>query len=97
MKWHYPEGATPLDPDESTGLIPNHITTQSQLNEWEQNNILEAELWVAQHVWTTELILEQSFMQQLHKKMFDNTWRWAGSFRKTDKSIGVDWRAIVSG
>ena len=36
-------GATPLNPDESAGLIPRHITTQSQLNEWEQNNILDAE------------------------------------------------------
>ncbi len=95
MQWHYPEGATPLDPDETAGLIPSHITTQAQLNEWEQNNILEAELWVAQRGWTTELILEQSFIQQLHKKMFDKTWRWAGNFRKTDKNIGVDWRVIA--
>lgn len=95
MKWNSLVGATPLDPDEITGLIPRHITTHSQLNEWEQNNILEAELWVVQHAWPIDLILEQSFIQQLHKKMFDKTWRWAGNFRKTDKNIGIDWHIIT--
>lgn len=31
-QWIYPNGATPLDPDEATGLIPKHISTQGQLN-----------------------------------------------------------------
>ena len=26
------DGATPLDPDESEGLIPTHVTTREQLN-----------------------------------------------------------------
>lgn len=94
MKWHYPIGATPLDPDEAAGLIPGHVTTQGQLNEWEQNNIVEAELWVTQRIRSVETILDQLFVQQLHKKMLDKTWRWAGKFRKTDKNIGVDWRFI---
>lgn len=29
MKFEYPAGATPLDPDEAVGLIPEHINTQS--------------------------------------------------------------------
>ena len=45
MKFHYPSGATPLDQDEAGGLIPKHITLQTELNEWEQSNILEAESW----------------------------------------------------
>ncbi len=45
MKFEYPAGATPLDPDEIVGLIPEHFTTQTELNEWEQANILEAEMW----------------------------------------------------
>jgi hypothetical protein len=39
-------GATPLDPDEAAGLIPGHIRTQGELNEWEQTNILEASRWL---------------------------------------------------
>ena len=46
MEFKYPPGATPLDPDEAVGLIPHHITTQADLNEWEQANILEAETCV---------------------------------------------------
>ena len=32
----YAPGATPLDADELASLIPGHITTQGELNEWEQ-------------------------------------------------------------
>ena len=42
MKFEYPMGATPLGPDEVFKLIPAHIITQAELNEWEQANILEA-------------------------------------------------------
>jgi fido (protein-threonine AMPylation protein) len=35
----YPEGATPLDPDELDGLKFRHITTRSELDELEQANI----------------------------------------------------------
>ena len=27
--------------------------------------------------------------------MFDQTWRWAGTFRSSDKNIGVDWLQIA--
>jgi len=43
MKFEYPVGATPLDPDEAAGLIPEHITTQGELNAWEEANIIEGE------------------------------------------------------
>ncbi len=33
---HEPSGATPLDPDETQGLIPTHMTSLDELNEWEQ-------------------------------------------------------------
>jgi len=45
MIFSYAPGATPIDLDEAEGLIPKHITTQEQLNEWEQTNILTAEQW----------------------------------------------------
>ena len=45
MKLTYPEGATPIDPDEQEGLIPTHITTREELNRWEQENINKAEEW----------------------------------------------------
>jgi hypothetical protein len=47
MKIDYPIGATPLDPDEMADLIPSHLRVQSELNEWEEANILKAHLWLA--------------------------------------------------
>lgn len=44
MNFDYPEGATPLDPDEAQGLLLTHITTRSELDRWEQENITEAEV-----------------------------------------------------
>ena len=52
------EGATPLDPDEVAGLIPKHINTQSALNEWEQQNILEATQWLMRVISRKTLLTE---------------------------------------
>lgn len=43
--FHYPDGATPIDPDELEGLIPTHITRRGELDRWEQENINEAIAW----------------------------------------------------
>ncbi len=88
----YPDGATPLDADELASLIPGHITTQGELNEWEQLNILQGEEWARKQ---SKEILDEGFVRQLHERMFGETWRWAGEFRRSDKNIGVDWRRIA--
>lgn len=87
----YPPGATPLDADELANLIPGHITTQGELNEWEQLNILQGEAWARKQ---RQEILQEAYVRKLHERMFGETWRWAGSFRKSDKNIGVDWLQI---
>ena len=88
INFDYEPGATPLDPDEAAGLIPSHISTHAQLNEWEMVNILKGERWAFSR--KRKNIFESDFIRQLHKRMFGDTWRWAGSFRTTEKSIGVD-------
>jgi Fic-DOC domain mobile mystery protein B len=92
MDFEYPPGATPLNPDEIKGLIPTHITTRSELDRWEQDNINEAISWVENH--KPRDILKESFIKQLHKKMFCNVWKWAGTFRQSEKNIGVAWYNI---
>lgn len=92
MKFKYPIGSTPIDSDELKGLMPKHITTQEELNAWESENILEAELWASKL--KRKDIISIDFIKELHKKMFDKTWRWAGTFRKSDKNIGVHWSQI---
>lgn len=88
MKFEYAPGATPLDPDEINGLIPLHITTQGQLNEWEAANILQAENWLFSTSNHGDF-LTIDFIKRLHIRMFNDTWKWAGNFRSTEKSIGI--------
>jgi len=89
----HPEAATPIDPDEAAGLIPPHVRTQAELNEWEQANILEGERWALRRGSRADPLTER-FVRALHKRMFGSTWRWAGTFRSSDKNIGVDWRQV---
>ena len=87
----YPHGATPLDADELASLMPGHISTQGELNEWEQLNLVHGEGWARKQ---RREILSEAFVRQLHRQMFGETWKWAGEFRKSDKNIGVDWLKI---
>lgn len=92
MKFEYPVGATPLDPDEAAELIPAHITTQGELNAWEEANILQGERWAFRQ--KKPELLTEGFVRSLHKKMFDQTWNWSGTFRSSNKNIGVDWTQV---
>jgi len=40
-----PTGATPIEPDEAEGLIPEHVVTRGQLDELEEANIQEGLEW----------------------------------------------------
>jgi Fic-DOC domain mobile mystery protein B len=87
MLFKYSKGATPLSPDEISNLIPSHITTQKQLDEWEQYNIVQGTNW-ALNTKRKEL-LSINFAKALHKQMFNKTWVWAGTFRKRQTNIGI--------
>jgi Fic-DOC domain mobile mystery protein B len=98
VKFEYPEGATPLDRGEIQGLKLPHITSRGQLNQWEQENILEARRKFFGR--KQKDILSMPFMLRLHKAMFGKVWKWAGKLRTSDKNIGVahwDVGAKVSG
>ena len=85
--FHADDDATPLTPEERDGLIPTHITLRGELNELEQNNIAQADIWAFQR---TRDVLDESFLKDLHNRMFDKVWRWAGEYRATEKNIGVN-------
>jgi Fic-DOC domain mobile mystery protein B len=91
VNFDYLPGATPLDADELACLIPKHITTQGELNEWEQLNIEQGEAWARKQ---RKEILNEGFVRQLHQQMFGETWSWAGNFRKSDKNIGAAWQQV---
>jgi Fic-DOC domain mobile mystery protein B len=83
----YPEGATPLDPDELGGLKHKHITTRGELDELEQANIQSGVRWMGRQRGD---VLTDGFATTLHKQLFGDVWDWAGTFRRTGKSVGID-------
>jgi len=81
------DAATPLSEEEREGLIPSYITLRGELNEAEQANILEAQEWAFGR---KRNVLDERFLNNLHRRMFGNVWRWAGQYRRTGKNVGVD-------
>lgn len=91
----YGPGQTPIDPDERAGLIPTHLQTMDELNAWEQMNIAQAYRWARRTAPKRE-VLDEGFIRELHGKMLDETWTWAGTFRRSDKNIGVPWEQVAT-
>ncbi len=86
-------GATPLDEETLQGLIPG-LTTQGELDEFEQANITRALLWAEQSRRLKKDLLSVSGLILLHKKMFEDVWKWAGEFRVRQTNIGVSPKVI---
>jgi len=91
----YSDGNTPIRPEEAEQLIPR-ISTMGELNEYEAFNILRAREW-AFHNRTMKSTdpLEEPYVRELHHRMFDNVWKWAGTYRKHERNIGCDPREIL--
>jgi len=94
LELQYSDGQTPLDEGEKEGLKIKSITTQRELDEFEQLNIEQAVEWSIHNNLNQKKILTEKFIKDLHKKMYSNVWKWAGEFRKTDKNIGINWTQI---
>ena len=83
------KGETPLD--DISGLLVKGITTRGELDIAEANNILEAYLkYTINPAQVAELDFDTQFLQKLHREMFGKVWSWAGEFRTTQTSIGVE-------
>lgn len=83
-------GQTPLDEEEREELLIASVTTRGELGEFEQQNIEKAVDWSLKRSFTREEILTEDFVRELHRRMYDEVWKWAGEFRRTNKNIGVD-------
>ena len=94
LNLEYSAGQTPIDANESDGLKIKTITTQSELNEFEQLNIERALHWTLKKHFTAEQLLSEKFILSLHKKMYGDVWKWAGKFRTTEKNLGIPFPLI---
>ncbi len=82
-------GDTPLTADEIQGLIPS-LATQRELNEVEFANVMSGRRWaLSPRRLATADVLNVSYLLELHRHMFDATWRWAGKVRTTERTLGV--------
>jgi len=80
-----PDGATPID--DAPGLKQSHIHTLAQLNEAEALNILAAVDWIERG--RVGSVFQPAFYLELHKRMLQDVWDWAGHYRLTKLNIGV--------
>jgi len=89
LEINYLDGQTPLSEEEFEGLKISSITTREELDEFEQLNIEQAIQWTfGKKVYANDLLTEK-FIKDLHKRMYGDVWKWAGSFRNTEKNLGI--------
>lgn len=91
-----PSDATPLAPEEREGLKQSWITHRRDLNEAEEENILKGSAWARfRRGLNATNILDDRFALTLHKRMFGDVWTWAGSYRTTERNIGIEAHRIA--
>jgi Fic-DOC domain mobile mystery protein B len=91
----FSDGNTPIRPEEAEQLIPK-ISTVRELNEYETLNILRAREWAfATRTLNSTDPLKEPYVRELHRRMFDQVWKWAGTYRKHELNIGCEPRDIL--
>ena len=85
----YIDGQTPLNEEEKDGLRILSITTREELDEFEQLNIEKAIQWTFGKKIKTEQLFSEKFIKELHKRMYGDVWKWAGTFRTSEKNLGI--------
>ncbi len=94
IKLDYTGAQTPLDEIEIYGLKIKTIATVGELNEHEQNNIEEVFQWALNRKIPVDTLLTREWIFNMHYRMFNKVWDWAGEKRTSNKNIGVDKYAI---
>jgi Fic-DOC domain mobile mystery protein B len=88
-----PDHATPLTPEERRDLMPAYIAYRSELNAAEQENIARAQDWALARKRDP---LTEKFIQELHRRMLGDVWKWAGKFRRSERNLGIPFYEIPS-
>jgi fido (protein-threonine AMPylation protein) len=93
-------GETPLEPDEADALTD---TARELLGEDPSRaDVYDAEQAISDEVSVALLtdvvdgrlaipdLLTDTFVRELHKELYADIWTWAGRYRLTEKSVGID-------
>lgn len=87
-KFTFPDGATPLH--DTNGLLQNWILTQEDLTRAETANVALAQEKYLKSRKEPSLWFTTKTLKTIHHTMFNNVWSWAGKFRKSETSIGIE-------
>ena len=79
-----PDSPAPLSPGEFEDLLPSGLVTRADLDAWEKAAMLKGRRWAVGRRRAVSRVLSESFLRELHRKMFGDTWRWAGNYREAD-------------
>jgi Fic-DOC domain mobile mystery protein B len=85
-----PSDATPLLDEERQGLrLP--VLTRAELNRAEADNISRAMSWLFLSVrrLRPETVTQEAWLKRLHRRMYNQVWKWAGQYRTADRNLGV--------
>lgn len=93
-------GSTPLDFEELDALLPaaaeliGEAVTKAQVYELEQEYEAAVRTALLQQVAAGELplsdLLTDRTLRDLHARLYENLWAWAGTYRRRELSIGID-------
>lgn len=86
-------GETPIDEDVRDFLTERYkgIVTKDELNLAESENIFEAMVWLQEHPFETHVeLLNQIALRDLHRRMYERVWTWAGQLRTRETNMGID-------
>lgn|SRR5690554_8074528 len=84
------DGQTPLDPDEAQGLKLAFVATRADLNGAEATSLIAGMQWAEAQIRSGAEVVSDTFLRQLHARLFGQVWTWAGKYRTTERNIGVD-------
>ena len=86
------DGNTPIDEEEARGLRLSWVRTRGDLNEAEAANIRDGRRAI--RAASLDDVTDDLWLRRLHKLMFGDVWAWAGTYRLSDRNIGIDWAAV---
>ena len=88
-RFEFPEDATPIA--DCSGLIPAWVHHLNDLNRVEAENIMNAQRKYLQGtVSDPKNWFQARELKAIHQAMFGEVWEWAGAYRKSITSIGIN-------
>lgn len=97
MELTHPTGSTPLTEEDMKGLLVETVFDREGLNQIEAENIARAKAYFAVHAKKYRdvgYLLSDECIRDVHRRMFADVWKWAGSYRTHDTTIGIPFEQI---